>query len=68
MVGNNLFFFQDSAGAVLQLPDRAAAIALNQDLDTVRALKSQKSYNEPPTLEAAKPGVCVPGQFVTTRF
>ncbi|OAE32075.1 hypothetical protein AXG93_2278s1550 [Marchantia polymorpha subsp. ruderalis] len=58
----------DSAGAVLQLPDRAAAIALNQDLDTVRALKSQKSYNEPPTLEAAKPGVCVPGQFVTTRF
>ncbi|BBN15190.1 protein MpCupin95 [Marchantia polymorpha subsp. ruderalis] len=56
----------DSAGAVLQLPERAAAIAFNQDIATVGALKSHRPYNEPPTLEAAKPGVCVPGQFITT--
>ncbi|OAE24131.1 hypothetical protein AXG93_2752s1450 [Marchantia polymorpha subsp. ruderalis] len=56
----------DAAGAVLQLPERAAAIALNIDIAAVRALKSQRPYNEPPTLEAAKPGVCVPGQFITT--
>ncbi|BBN00970.1 protein MpCupin25 [Marchantia polymorpha subsp. ruderalis] len=56
----------DAAGAVLQLPERAAAIALNIDIAAVRALKSQRPYNEPPTLEAAKPGVCVPGQLITT--
>ncbi|PTQ42011.1 hypothetical protein MARPO_0031s0003 [Marchantia polymorpha] len=48
----------DAAGAVLQLPERAAAIAFNQDIAKVGALKSQRPYNEPPTLEAAKPGVC----------
>ncbi|OAE24124.1 hypothetical protein AXG93_2752s1380 [Marchantia polymorpha subsp. ruderalis] len=56
----------DAAGAVLQLPERAAAIALNIDIAAIRALKSQRPYNEPPTLEVAKPGVCVPGQLVTT--
>ncbi|BBN00965.1 protein MpCupin23 [Marchantia polymorpha subsp. ruderalis] len=56
----------DAAGAVLQLPERAAAIALNIDIAAVRALKLQRPYNEPPTLEAAKPGVCVPGQLITT--
>ncbi|OAE24107.1 hypothetical protein AXG93_2752s1210 [Marchantia polymorpha subsp. ruderalis] len=56
----------DADGAVLQLPERAAAIALNIDIAAVRALKSQRPYNEPPTLEAAKPGVCVPGQLITT--
>ncbi|BBN00976.1 protein MpCupin28 [Marchantia polymorpha subsp. ruderalis] len=56
----------DAAGAVLQLPERAAAVAFNQDIKTVAALKSQRSYNEPPTLEAAKPGVCVPGQLIST--
>ncbi|BBN00977.1 protein MpCupin29 [Marchantia polymorpha subsp. ruderalis] len=57
----------DAAGAVLQLPERAAAIALNIDIAAVRALKSQRPYNEPPTLEAAKSGVCVPGQFIITN-
>ncbi|BBN15631.1 protein MpCupin99 [Marchantia polymorpha subsp. ruderalis] len=57
----------DSAGAVLQLSERAAAIALNQDVETIRALKLKRPYNEPPTLEAAKPGVCVTGHFVTTE-
>lgn len=61
-----MVLLQDADGAVLQLPERAAAIALNIDIAAVRALKSQRPYNEPPTLEAAKPGVCVPGQLITT--
>lgn len=62
----HLRIVQDSAGGLLQLPERAAAIALNQDLETIRSLKSQRKYNDPSTLVAAKNGVCIPGQFIDT--
>ncbi|XP_024530158.1 germin-like protein 5-1 [Selaginella moellendorffii] len=56
-----------SGGALLMIPDRSAATALNVGLDVIRKLKANMlPYT--PRLELAPPAVCVPGRDITTKI
>ncbi|BBN19652.1 protein MpCupin102 [Marchantia polymorpha subsp. ruderalis] len=57
----------EAAGALLSIPDRAAATTLNQNLKNYGQIKKQSlPYDEPATLRLASD--CVPGRDVTTDF
>ncbi|EFJ38113.1 hypothetical protein SELMODRAFT_402945 [Selaginella moellendorffii] len=56
-----------SASALLKIPDRSSATALNVGLDIIRKLKGNMlPYT--PRLELAPPAVCVPGRDITTMI
>ncbi|XP_024516403.1 putative germin-like protein 2-1 [Selaginella moellendorffii] len=56
-----------SGGALLMIPDRSVATALNVGLDMIQKLKANMllySFR----LKLAPPAVCVPGQNITTKI
>ncbi|EFJ29344.1 hypothetical protein SELMODRAFT_410206 [Selaginella moellendorffii] len=56
-----------SGGALLMIPDRSVATALNVGLDMIRKLK-ENMLPYTPQLELAPPAVCVPGRDITTKI
>ncbi|EFJ28069.1 hypothetical protein SELMODRAFT_411562 [Selaginella moellendorffii] len=56
-----------SGGALLMIPDRSSATALNVGLDMIRKLK-ENMLPYTPQLELAPPAVCVPGRDITTKI
>lgn len=56
-----------TGGALLNLPARALATALNQDLDSARKIAAN-IFPYGPALQMSSPSVCTPGKDVTTMF
>ncbi|EFJ12185.1 hypothetical protein SELMODRAFT_425729 [Selaginella moellendorffii] len=64
---NTTLFPGITGGALLMIPDRSVATALNVGLDMIQKLKANMllySFR----LKLAPPAVCVPGQNITTKI